>query len=144
MVFRHCCGFSRRPIRIGTLFWHTQFIMSQSLTKQEMQRANQLRARDNLNPPEAAELNELLPRADSHEAELLAPHTRALQAQNEARAAENRQLAALVERRQRLANQLAEALQTARAERRAIDLELQSILQAPAAENSSTLAGANR
>ena len=117
--------------------------MSQPLTKQETQRANELRARSNLSAQEVAELNELLLRADAHEAEQLAPHTRAVESENQVRESENQRLAALVERRQRLVNQLAESLQMARAERHAIDLELQSILHAPA-ENSSTLAGDRR
>lgn len=117
--------------------------MSQPLSPKEAQRLNELRERADLTSHQAAELSDLLARADAHETALLTPHTRALEAENQSREAENRRLVALVERRQRLANQLAQSLQMARAERRAIDLELQSILQTPA-ENRSNLAGDRR
>lgn len=109
------------------------------LMPEEWQRLRELREGVSLTHAELAELEQLLERADAHEAAVLAPQTENLRAENEANDAYNRQLEALLERRRQLTVSLKTALETARAERFAIDRELQSLLQ-----NGEVLSGARR
>ncbi len=115
--------------------------MPTQLSPHEQQRLSELRARAVLSATEAQELARLLERADAHEAGVLAPSTRALEMENQNGEAENRQLAALVDRKQQLVARLTGALQEARAEREAIDVELRRILRS---DPASALAGADR
>ena len=98
-----------------------------------------LRAREAqgfLTVAEAQELAALLTKADAAEVAQTAPSLAILQQQAQDTAQQNRALEALIERRERLAARLAALLDEARAEQRAIDSEVQRILQTSGAAPS--------